>query len=254
MNYKYSVIIPTLNEETKIKSLLPKLLEYKSSLEEQIEIIVVDGKSEDETKSICVKSGVIFLESETGRGIQMNNGAIAASGEILIFLHADTELPENIFEIINEKFSNKIQLATFRLKFDDTKMLYKLYSFFTKFDSVFSTFGDQVIIVGKEFYNKLGGFKNYKIMEDVDFIKRARKFTKIIKFNNYVITSVKKFEREGIIKTQIKNFILIIGYLFGVSTEKIYELYYNTDKKRINNFHKISGIRKGKNKVGFINK
>ncbi len=247
-SYKYSIIIPTLNEEEGIGKLLSVLTKEITEYNSACEIIIIDGFSNDETVNICKNFNTRIIYSGKGRGIQLNSGAKIAKGEILIFLHADTLLPKNVFNTIDKSFNNNINLATFKLKFDSNKLLYQIYSYFTKFETMFTTFGDQALIVKKDFFNKMGGFKNQKIMEDVDFLKRARKVTSMKKINDYVITSARKFEKEGLIKTQIKSFILIIKYLFGVSPEKIYQSYYNNEKRKSNSsFRKISGAWESKN-------
>lgn len=246
-SFKYSIVIPTFNEEETIKEVLTSLDQQTKIHNGNVEIIIADGYSEDQTINLCKEFDVKIVYSSKGRGIQMNKGAEIASGDILVFLHADTFLPKNSFENIENILNNESKIVTFRLKFDKDNFLYRLYSFFSKFDSIFTTFGDQVIIIREDFFKKLNGFKNQKIMEDVDLFKRARKVTKINKINKFVITSSRKFENEGLIKTQIKNFFLITKYIFGTSPEDIYQSYYNEKKKRDNRIRKISGAWQSKN-------
>jgi len=254
---KYSIIIPTFNEEEIIKRLMIDLDEQVKGLEFDVEIIIVDGSSTDGTVDICSKYNVKILCSLRGRGEQLVKGAEIAKGEYLFFLHADSILPVKVLTYINKEFDKNTEVATFRMKFDRDNLLYKLYSFFTRFDSIFSTFGDQGVIIRKSFYDKLGGFRNLSIMEDVEFLRKAREVTKNKKLNNYIITSSRKFENEGIIKTQIKSFILIIRYLLGTNTQSLYNLYYNREheqNKSSNHFRKISGAGQSQNKIGLNNK
>ena len=224
---KYSIIIPALNEEKYIGMLLSILAQQIENNKSLVEIIVVDGGSTDGTKEICKSFKCKFIEKSNGRGNQLREGAQIAVGEIFIFLHADSILTINLFSFLNENFHDEMQVATFRMKLSSNKMLYKVYSFFTKFDSIFTTFGDQGIVVRKDFYFNLGGFANLKIMEDVDFFIRARKETKIIKFNESVLTSVRRFDQNGIIKNQLISFILILGFLIGIKHQRLYEIYYS---------------------------
>jgi len=254
---KYSVIIPTFNEEDFIDRLLLDLRNQSYLLPYNIEIIIVDGKSTDRTIEICCNYNITIIDAERGRGNQLREGVKVAKGENLIFLHADLILPNRFFNYLDINFVDKIQIATFRMKFDENKLLYKIYSFFTNFDSIFSTFGDQGIIVKKIFYSKIGGFKNLPIMEDVDFFRTARKQTKIIKFNEYIISSSRRFKIVGVVKTQLKSFIFIVRYLLGSNTKTLYEQYYDKNyehNKSSNNFHKIAGIGKSQNQIGFNNK
>ena len=252
----YSIIIPTYNETDYIERLLVDLKQQKRDTKLGIEIIIVDGDSNDETIEKCKNFDVKIIHSTKSRGEQLRLGAENAIGERLIFLHADSILPPNVITFIEKNFDNK-WISTFRMKFDQDKLLYKYYSFFTRFDSIFSTFGDQGIIIDKKFYNKIGGFRNLPLMEDVEFFRRVRKSTKIKKFNNYITSSSRKLEKEGITKTQVRSFVLIIGYLLGVNTERLHKFYYHHNyekEKSSNNFRKISGIGKRKNQISLNNK
>jgi len=149
--HKYSIIIPTLNEETNIH----KLLTHLKSFNENIEIIISDGGSTDGTIKIAESFKVPICSSQTGKGQQLNEGAKYASGKILIFLHADTFFPTNAFEIINDFFQkDDIKIATFKLCFDSNNIFMKLYCLFTEFDSMFTTFGDQAIVIKKDFFER----------------------------------------------------------------------------------------------------
>ena len=221
---KYSVIIPTYNEEKTIEKTLGNLLMHNAGFE----IIISDGNSTDNTKKLAQTFPVKLIESERGRGIQMNDAAKSAKGEILIFLHADTMLPANAFEIIGEKFSDKnTNIAAFNLKFDNTNFLLSVYSFFTRFETMFTTFGDQAIVVRKRFFNMLGGFPDVKIFEDVSFLRKARKHTKILKLKPKVVTSSRRFEKVGYVKTQWYNLIYFLLYFTGKTDKEIYERYYS---------------------------
>ncbi len=221
---KYSIIIPVLNEEEN----LPKLFKHLKNFKENFEIILVDGGSNDNSIEIIKGQDVKYFKSEKGRGRQLNLGAENASGEILIFLHADTFLPSNTFTLLSNEFnSSDAQVATFSLKFDVDCKILKFYEKFSRVDSIFTCFGDQVIIVQKEFFNKIGKFPNYSIMEDVDFLRRARRSTKIKKLNASVITSSRRFLKKGKIKTQLLNGWYILQYLIGVDPDRIYTKYFS---------------------------
>ncbi len=225
---KYSVIIPTLNEE----KYLPTVLEQLKSIDEDLEIIIADGGSEDNTVKIAERFNVIVCKSEKGKGIQLNNGAGCATGDVLIFLHADTFLPVNAFSLINEYFLvRRVHIATFKMKFDKQSLLMDIYSWFTKFDSIFTTFGDQAIVIRRDFFNKLNGFPNLTIFEDVELCRKARSKTKIYKLPAFVTTSARRFELRGILKNQLLNGLYIIQYLVGIDPNNIYKKYFR-DKLR----------------------
>ncbi len=218
----YSVIIPTLNEAENIAGCIDRIRTFNSS----VQIIVADGGSGDQTARIAEKAGAQVVLSQPGRGIQCNCGAKNAKGSILIFLHADTCLPHEAFVVLNNIFSDsKIQIGTFRLRFDSDNWFLKLCGYLTRFDSLLTRFGDQCIVVRRNFFDELGGFPEWPLFEDVDFLRQARKKTRIHSFPAKVITSARKFKKNGPIRQQIRNGILILKYLAGVSPGKLAKEY-----------------------------
>ena len=220
---KYSVIIPTLNEE----KFLPPLLKHLKIFNEDIEIIIADGGSVDSTVKIAERFDVKVCRSEKGKGIQLNNGAVCATGAVLIFLHADTFLPANAFSLINEYLLvRKVDIAAFKMKFDKESFLMDIYSWFTKFDSIFTTFGDQAIVIRRDFFNELNGFPKLTIFEDLELCRKARSKTKIYKLPAFVTTSARRFETIGTIKNQLLNALYILKYLVGIDPDNIYKNYF----------------------------
>lgn len=220
---KYSVIIPTLNEE----KYLPLVLEHLKKIDEDLEVIIADGGSEDNTIKMAKRFNVKVCKSEKGKGFQLNKGAGCATGDILIFLHADTFLPVDAFSLINEYLVvRKVEIAVFKMKFDKESFLMNIYSWFTKFDSIFTTFGDQVIVIQRGFFNELNGFPKLTIFEDVELLRRARKKTKVYKLPSYVTTSARRFEMRGTLKTQLLNGLYILQYLIGIDPNNIYKKYF----------------------------
>lgn len=219
----YSIIIPTLNEEENIG----KVLQHLNLFNEDIEIIIADGGSTDNTINIAESFNIKICKSPPGKGIQLNEGTKYANGKILIYLHADTFLPQNAFNLIKDYFTkDEVKIATFALNFDSNKLLMKLYSRFTKFDSMFTTFGDQAIVVKKDFLKSAGGFPQIKIFEDVEFFRVVRRKTKIYKLPAVVVTSSRRFYKKGIISTQLLNIYFFILYLLKVHPDKIYKKYF----------------------------
>lgn len=228
MRIKYSVIIPTLNEKYFIEKSINVIINKRND----VEIIVADGGSSDGTVEVAAAKGARVINTKKGRGIQLNAGASIAKGDILFFLHADTLVPENTFDLFDEFFSNENNnVCRFELGFDINNHLLKVYTFFSKFDTIFTRFGDSGIIVRKNFYKSLGGFKNYFVFEDVDFLQRASRKTKIKLLEAKVKSSARKFVRNGMIKNQIHSFVLIIKYLFGTNTFKLWNEYFGMSKK-----------------------
>jgi rSAM/selenodomain-associated transferase 2 len=214
MNIKFSVIIPALNEAQCIQNTIKRIRD----LDETAQIIVADAESSDETIQLCQKAKVEIVFSRRGRGPQCNAGSAKASGDVLLFLHADTLLPENAFKLLTNYFSNdNIMIGTFRLGFDVNNVMLRFYCSFTKFDSMFTRFGDQCIVIRKSFFKQIGGFPDWPLFEDVHLLRLARRHAKIISFPSQVITSARRFMTRGIIKTQLLNGFLLLLYLLGVS-------------------------------------
>lgn len=228
---KYSVIIPALNEEYFIRNNLGSVKKDRND----VEVILADGGSADNTISEAEKLGIQVIHSDKGRGIQQNKGAACAKGDILFFLHADTEIPRNTFELLDDFFSSeKNKICRFKLGFDIDHQMLKIYSNFSKLDTIFTRFGDSAIIVRKDFFESIGGFNNYFIFEDVDFFRRAKKLTKIGLLNAEVKSSARKFVLNGLIINQLRSLILFKKYFFGIDTLQLWNEYFNKKKKNKN--------------------
>ena len=172
-----SVIIPVVNEAI----LLPELIEFLCAhgTGKKLEIIVVDGKSTDDSVEIALSCGVQLIESDKRcRATQMNLGAEKASTDNLFFVHADVIPPKNFISEITKMNDKGVELAFFRQKFDKMNPFLAVNSFFTRFKKLWCRGGDQTMFVRKDLFEKLNGFdKKYVIMEEYDFMTRALKLT-----------------------------------------------------------------------------
>ncbi len=223
----YSVIIPAVNEEKRIRRCLDRIPRDDPA----VEIIVADGGSLDGTAAVSRAAGVRVIVSARGRGIQCNRGSEAAGGDILVFLHADTHLPPDAFDRIRALFSSpEVKIATFRLRFDHPHWLLRVYAFVTRFDSVWTRFGDQGIVVRRKFFEDLGGFPDWPLFEDVDLLQKARQRAKIHSIPSAVVTSASKFIANGIVRQQVRNARLIFKYLRGVPPERLAKEYAREEK------------------------
>lgn len=232
MSIKYSIVIPTLNEEIFLKKNLDSLRTFKRDLE----IIVSDGGSTDNTLDVCKGYKVKIINSLKGRGIQLNDGAKEASGNILIFLHADTFLPENAFDLLDKYFEiQKNNICRFLLGFDFNHKLLDFYSSLSKYDTPFTRFGDSVIIVRKSFFEKLTGFNNRDTFEDVDFFNRASKYNRINILTAEVNTSARRLVQNGLIKQQLFSIILYLGYLLSINARTLSRLYNKINSDNLRN-------------------
>ncbi|MFB2838769.1 TIGR04283 family arsenosugar biosynthesis glycosyltransferase [Floridanema evergladense] len=220
---KISIIIPVLNEGRNISK---TVLAAQNAVD--VEVILVDGGSKDETVEIAKSLGVKVLISPRGRAIQMNAGAAIATGNILLFLHGDTILPAN-FELMIWEAIQKPEIVggAFELAIDAKVKGIRLVEMMVNLRSHFLSlpYGDQAIFVKAEIFNKNGGFPILPIMEDFVFIQQLRNTRKLAIINTPVITSGRRWQQLGIVKTTLINQLVILGYYLGVPPEKLATFY-----------------------------
>lgn len=225
---KYSIVIPTYNEEYFIEKNLESLKKFKNNFE----IIVSDGGSIDNTIEICRREKVVLVKSGKGRGNQLNEGAKAATGEILLFLHADTFLPDNAFELLDHFFDNeKNKICRFLLGFDVDHWFLDLCVSFSKYSFPFTQFGDSSIVVRKTFFEELGGFPPISSFEDVEFFKRAAKKEDISVLRSTVNSSSRRFIQNGPIRQKLIDLMLFTGYLFKLNPDSLTRFYSKKVKR-----------------------
>ncbi len=221
---KISVVIPALNEE----SHLEKTLQSITKQEGDYEFFVVDGGSSDNTVTIA-KRYTTVINSLRGRAIQMNTGAKACSGDILLFLHADTILPDNAFREIRKRMKDDaVAGGSFYIAFDADTFILKGVSFITRFNFRLFHFGDQGIFVRRTVFQTLQGYKEMPIMEDYDFYKRLGKQGKVILIRMPVISSARRFVRKGVIRQLFMNKLVVLAYWAGVDIQTIKRFYDDT--------------------------
>ncbi|MFP4574950.1 MAG: TIGR04283 family arsenosugar biosynthesis glycosyltransferase [Coleofasciculus sp.] len=218
-----SVIIPVLNEASTIGSVLDRLVNT-----DNVEVIVVDGGSRDETVTVARSRNVQVISTPPGRACQMNAGAARAMGDILLFLHADTRLPANFDCLVRQALQEpQIIAGAFKLRIDSQqwglRLIERLVNWRSRFFSM--PYGDQAIFLKATIFHTIGGFPNLPIMEDFEFIRRLQPQGRITIVPAFVLTSGRRWERLGIIKTTLINQLIILGYFWGVSPEKLARWY-----------------------------
>src|SRR4051794_1992613 len=212
-----SIIIPTYNEETAIANTLVYVKNNSGAAVR--EIIVADGGSSDKTVELARQAGATVISCTTkGRAAQMNAGAAMATGKILYFLHADTLPPKNFDVQLLSAHKAGFSLGCYRLQFDYDHWFLRANAWFTRFDVNAFRFGDQSLFVDRKVFELSGGFDEKLIMlEDQEIIARLRRHGKFIVMPASVITSSRKYTKNGVYKTQATYFIIYFLYQLGLS-------------------------------------
>jgi rSAM/selenodomain-associated transferase 2 len=226
---KFSIIIPVLNEADLINPLIKHLT--AQALIDTAEIIVIDGDENGSTINVIEDKSVICIKCEKGRSRQMNAGASVASGDILIFLHADTKLPPDALKKIAQVIENMEFVAgAFDLAIDSDKLILKYIAARARVRSRINRipYGDQAIFIRRAYFDKIGRFREIPLMEDIDLMRRIKRDAKkIYILRDRVSTSARRWEKQGPIRTTVRNQILVTLYYLGINPETLAAYYRN---------------------------
>lgn len=218
-----SVIIPTYNEECYI----PKILSLLSDRPE-IEVLVIDGGSRDNTVSLARDMGVEVFVVEGGRAQQINFGVERARSNRLLFLHADTILPINFLNLISETLSHaNVVAGAFCLRINSVRPVFRVIEWGVQLRSRYlkMPYGDQGIFCHREAIEEIGGIPTLLIMEDYELMRRLRVLGKVEIIEEFAVTSPRRWEKLGVVKTTIINQLMIMGYNAGISTKWLGQFY-----------------------------
>ena len=218
-----SVIIPALNEAHNIAGTLASIGHGNNT-----EIIVVDGGSMDHTVSVAKTLGARIIQGSPPRSRQMNRGADEASGDVLLFLHADTLLPENFNRYVLGALAQAgVAAGAFELRIDSPVLSIRFIERMANWRSrcLKMPYGDQAIFMFSNVFHQMGGFPNIPIMEDFELIRRLRKKGDVVTLPLPVITSPRRWLNHGILKTTLINQLVVVSYFMGISPETIARLY-----------------------------
>lgn len=219
-----SVIIPVYNEEAAIEKALRSLPDT-----DELEVIVVDGGSADKTVELARPFQVRIVSASKNRALQMNVGAGEANGETLLFLHADTILEEGALEAVQDCANTGYVGGCFTHKIDSDRIIYRIIeasgNLRAKLFGVF--YGDQGIFVRKDVFIKMGGFDDVRLFEDVIFSKRLRREGKVRVLRKRAYCSPRRWEKQGVVRATLVNWLVTIGFLLGVSPSRLKRVYWD---------------------------
>lgn len=227
-----AVIIPVLNEQAALPALLPALMPLGFE-----EIIMVDGGSRDQTVAVArtmfesaSDAHYRIISGPCGRASQMNAGAALATSDILVFLHADTQLPHNARQVMERAMGDQQYVGgRFDVRFPrDTGyawMVSRLMNLRSRLSGI-ST-GDQTMFVRRSVFEQMGGFAEIPLMEDIDFSRRLKKLGTIVALKDRVTTSFRRWERCGPLRTIVRMWVLRLFYWLGWDPRRL-QHYYDT--------------------------
>jgi rSAM/selenodomain-associated transferase 2 len=216
------IVVPVYNEA----AILSRSLEHLRATLEGEPVVVVDGGSRDGSARIARRFFHTETEPEPNRGAQLNHGALCLSTDVLLFLHADSQLPAGFQTLIRMALLDPdVVGGCFRLQFDVSRPLLRFYSWCTRFSGRFLHFGDQAFFVRREAFETIGGYRRLPFLEDVDLLRRLRHQGRFVLLPAPVTTSARRFLRHGVLRQQLKNILVVALFELGISAERLAWLY-----------------------------
>ncbi|MGL6162307.1 TIGR04283 family arsenosugar biosynthesis glycosyltransferase [Microbulbifer sp.] len=222
---RLSIIVPLLNERNLIAELAKQLQPWQQR--HDCEVILVDGGSGDGTAQLARDAGLRVLVSPRGRARQMNCGAASARGEILLFLHGDTQLPVNALELIEDALAEKYRWGRFDVRIAGRSFWFPLIATLINWRSRLSGIatGDQAIFVHRREFEQLGGFPEQPLMEDIELSRRLLKISRPACIGVPVSTSGRRWQSRGVLRTVLLMWRLRFAYWRGVPAETLARRY-----------------------------
>ncbi len=219
---RVSVIIPALNEAVCLTRLLPRLTEARPH-----EVLVADGGSRDGTREVARMHGARVVESPRGRGVQMNRAARLATGEFLLFLHADTEPPARCCALVADHLARPgVAAGAFRFALRDRIAGGALIERMVRFrNAAFRLpYGDQGLFMRRFVFESLGGYPEWPILEDVHLIRQLRRRGRVVIAPEAAATSGRRWRDEGVFRTCLRHQTILLGHRLGISPVRLARL------------------------------
>ena len=223
-SHELSIVIPVLNDAEPLRRLLLTIRP-----DPQVDIVVVNGGApDDRLTAICHRPDVRLLTSAPGRGRQMNAGVSAAEGRWIVFLHADTRLPlQWSDEVLGAGADPTVVGGSFRFRLDSTAWQARLIerAVDRRVRWLDLAYGDQALFVRRDVFDAIGGYREWPLMEDVDFVRRLRQAGKLYHSPHAVLTSARRWERDGWWRRSAKNVVLQALFFAGVAPHRLANWY-----------------------------
>ena len=221
-----SIIIPVLNEAKTLAATLHTLQKFRAVCE----LVLVDGGSNDASQHIAMPLVDQVLQAPPGRARQMNVGAQEANAGILLFLHADTQLPDDAVAQIMQACSDPYAWGRFDVAFDHPHWLFMVIAFMMNRRSCLTGIctGDQGLFVTRLAFDSIGGFPEIALMEDIALSANLKKITRPYCLRTKVVTSVRRWQQHGIIKTIMTMWYLRLKYFLGTDPDALAKHYYGS--------------------------
>jgi len=219
-----SIIIPVLNEAINLKDLLAQLEEWRN---DEDEVIFVDGGSEDADLDMMLRSGFSVIKCEPGRAQQLNQGAMSAKGDILWFLHADSDISKIDRDSFFPQAPNELFWGFFKVKMSDKSLIFSIIAFCMNWRASRTRIatGDQGIFVSKSAFEYAGAYPDIKLMEDIELSRSLGRIAAPIISQDIIVTSARRWRSNGVIKTILLMWTLRLAWSFGCSDRTLRRLY-----------------------------
>jgi rSAM/selenodomain-associated transferase 2 len=221
---RVSVVIPTLNEATTIVSALSSLADQGAD-----EVVVADASSPDGTAALACRWGATVVDSPRGRGVQQNRGAAVTSGDVLVFLHADCRLESGALDGMRRALRRhpRVPGGCFRMRVDASRPVYRAIESAADIRAGFLgiPYGDQGIFARRWAFERVGGFPELPLMEDVFFSLRLRRLGRMLVAPQRILVSSRRWERRGVLQQSLANWFLTASAALGVPTRRLARHY-----------------------------
>ena len=219
-----SIVVPILNEEAQLPSLLGHLGCWR---QQGCEVIFVDGGSHDRSVDLATRAGFMVVSAGAGRAVQMNIGAAVATGTTLVFLHADTRLPVDALQRIRSAFDGGRCWGRFDVTIEGGASLLRCVSVLMNLRSRLTGIatGDQAIFVCRRTFERVGGFPAQQLMEDIELSRRLLAIDRPVCIRSHATTSGRRWEKHGVLRTIFMMWRLRLYYWLGAAPQRLADRY-----------------------------